>query len=119
MYGCLFVITGLSPGHLMLAPPAKHYGAAPNHHSTHGVGGGSHWQRLLVCGVVGGRVRGGHGHHQPQLLNDDLQVAPPAFPLAPQFLWQRLVRRATQNNNSQQAGKGGRRVGLEHECLIK
>ena len=60
MYGCLFVITGLSPGHLMLAPPAKHYGAAPNHHSTHGVGGGSHWQRLLVGGVVGGRVRGGH-----------------------------------------------------------
>ena len=68
---------------------------------------GGQWQRRLVDGVVGGRVRGGHGHHQPQLLNDDLQVAPLAFPLAPQFLWQRLVRRATQNNNRQGRGGGG------------
>ena len=67
----------------MVAPPTLHLGAAFGQYSTHRVASGGQWQRRLVDGVVGGRVRGGHGHHQPQLLDDHLQAGPLAFPLAP------------------------------------
>ena len=59
-------------GHLMLAPPTTHHGAAPKQHGMHGVGGGDQWQRRLVGGVVGGRVHGGHGHGHQLLLEDGL-----------------------------------------------
>ena len=60
----------------MVAPPTLHLGATFGKHSTHRVASGGQWQRHLVDGVVGGRVRGGHGHHQLQLLDDVLQAGP-------------------------------------------
>ena len=63
----------------IVAPPTQHLGQPWQAYSRHRVGSGSQRQRRLVDGVVDGRVRGGHGYHQPQLLNDDLQVAPPGF----------------------------------------
>lgn len=85
----------------IVTPPTQHLGQPWQAYIRHRVGSGSQRQRRLVDGVVDGRVRGGHGHHQPQLLNDAYKSPPLAFPLAPQFLWQRLVCRATWNNNRQ------------------
>ena len=63
-------------GQPRLALPTPHLGAALGMHSNRGVGSDGQWQRCHVDGVVGGRVRGGHGHHQLQLLNDVLQAGP-------------------------------------------
>ena len=96
----------------MVAPPTLHLGAAFGQHSTHRVASGGQWQRRLVDGVVGGRVCGGHGHHQPQLLDDHLQAGPLAFLLAPlcfsgRHLTQRQDRRGGGQYGVVWGGGGG------------
>ena len=91
----------------MVAPPTLHLGAAFGQHSTHRVVSGGQWQRRLVDGVVGGRVCGGHGHHQPQLLDDHLQAGPLAFLLAPLcFSGRHLTQRQDRRGGSVWGGVG-------------
>ena len=56
----------------MLPLSTMHLVATVGQHRTYEVGGGGQWQRRLVDGVVGVRVRGGHGHHQLLPIDADL-----------------------------------------------